>query len=82
MQAQGYGEKSYHAIRAASLLATGRQQEADQEVARAVQENREDKTWADNLPALERAIQAGDRNFVYEPSECLPDDPVFLDEVQ
>ena len=43
VQAQGYGEKSYHAIRAALLLATGRQQEADQEVARAVQENRKSR---------------------------------------
>ncbi len=82
VHAQGYGEKSYHAIRAASFLATGRQQEADQEVTRAVQENRKSKTWADNLPALERAIQAGDRNFVYEPNEYRTDDPIFLDEIQ
>jgi tetratricopeptide (TPR) repeat protein len=82
VQAQGYGERSYYAIRAASYLATGRQPEAVQEVARAVQENREHKTWADNLPALERAIQAGDRSFVDEPGELRSDDLIFLDEIQ
>ena len=67
---------------AASLLATGRQPEAAQEVARAVLKNRDHRTWADNLPALDRAIQAGDRSFVYDPGECEPDYSIFLDEVQ
>jgi tetratricopeptide (TPR) repeat protein len=82
VQAQRYGERSYHAVRAASYLATGRHSEALQEVARAVRENREHKTWADNLPALERAIQVNDTGFVYEPGELRSDDPIFLNEIQ
>jgi tetratricopeptide (TPR) repeat protein len=82
VQARGYGEESYHALRAASFLATGRQPEAKLEIARAVLMYREHRTWADNLPALDSAIQSGDRSFVYDPNERGPDNPIFLDEIQ
>jgi hypothetical protein len=82
VQAQGYGDASYHAMRAATYLATGRQPEAAQEVDRAVRANEKSRTWADNLPTLERAIQAGDRNFVYEPDESPLDYRIFLGEIQ
>ncbi len=82
VRAKGWGEESYHAIRAAAYLALGRQSDAAREAAKAVAANRQSKTWADNLPALERAIQAGDRSFVYGPECPQPLHPLFLEEVQ
>ena len=82
VHAQGYGEESFHALRAASLLATGRQPEAALEVARAIQANGDERSPANDLGALECAIQAGDRNYVYEPGQIPPDDRIFLDKIE
>ena len=82
VQGQGYGDQSYHALRAASYLARGRQPEAVREVARAIQANGDERSPANDLGALERAIQAGDRNYVYEPGQIPPDDRIFLDKIE
>ena len=82
VQTRGYGERSYHALRGAANLAAGRQADALQKVTRALQVDRESKTWANNLSELERVIRTGERNFVYDPGECRADYQIFLHEIE
>jgi hypothetical protein len=82
VKSHGYGDRSFHAVRAAAYLATDRQPAAAREVAHALEAYREHRTWADNLAPLEQAVEAGDRKFVYKPGQFWPEYRLFLDEVE
>ncbi|HUO09651.1 MAG TPA: hypothetical protein VM008_15180 [Phycisphaerae bacterium] len=58
-------ENSYLPLRAAANLALGNQQSAQSDLS--LLDSLKTKTWAQNLPALQSAVAANNRSFLYDP---------------
>ena len=61
---RGWGDKGYHALRAATYLAAGDKERAVRHAGLAV---REGNGWGGDVQALLRAADAGDTKFIHDP---------------